>query len=117
MTGELDLGWLWIPIVIVAAGGFSASRRCYRLLKQGLTTHPATFETSAVIVRGIRAGILAIGFFCFAGGMAFAQPWLFIFGIVFVAEELFETGIMLFAMWLAKRNGRKKPDAGKPPAG
>ncbi len=67
-------------------------RLCARALKS-----PGHDDQSRWLIQGIRSGILAIGFVCFAVGLwRFSAPWL-LFGVVFLAEEIFETSIMLLA--------------------
>ena len=77
--------------------------RSWRLCSRSLK-NPGHEEQSRWLIRGIRDGILAIGFACFAVGLwRFSAPWL-LFGAVFLAEEIFETSIMLLAFAGRKRS-------------
>jgi len=55
------------------------------------------------VVRGFRGWILGGGFLFLAGGLVFHATWPVLFGLVFLAEELVETGVMLAAL-------RRDPD-------
>ncbi len=85
---------LAILFSVVAVG---SARRGTRLFLQGLreSEHPSR---SLWIVRGIRGGIIALAMGILAGGVMYANKWLLIFGVIFLAEELYETGIVIFAL-------------------
>ncbi len=94
------------PVRAALALGFAALAfycllRGARGLAAGMrdSDHP---DSSDRVIRGMRTLILAIGFSFFAGGAHFAIKWPLIFGLVFLGEELFETGIMLLALRLGK---------------
>ncbi|MFQ5606633.1 MAG: hypothetical protein ACE5GA_01700 [Candidatus Zixiibacteriota bacterium] len=57
--------------------------------------HP---KQSLKVVRGIRGWIVGTALLLIGGGLEFDATWAVLFGLVFVAEELFETGIMIFAL-------------------
>jgi hypothetical protein len=80
-----------------------------RRLAKGLSRvdHPA----SAVrVVRGIRGVIVAVSLAALGGGMLFASKGLLVFGVIFLGEELCETGVVL----LAPRAGQRRVQAPKP---
>jgi hypothetical protein len=51
-------------------------------------------SASVRLVRGIRGVVVAVGVEALAGGILFGQTWLLVFGSVFLAEELYETGVL-----------------------
>lgn len=58
------------------------------------TEHP---HTTIWTIRGIRGFIIALAMLCFAIGLFFKTDWLMYFGLVFLAEEILETSIMVLA--------------------
>ena len=91
--------------VLLALGGASASFRGVRLLARGLrcADDPAA---SLWLVRGIRGIVVAVGATALAGGMLFGQDWLLVFGAVFLAEELYETGVLALILRSSLRHSR-----------
>lgn len=76
--------------VVLTVRGIRHSARSFR--------SPGHEKQSQWMIRGIRDHILAIGLMCFAVGLwRWSAPWL-LFGLVFLAEEIVETGIMLIAL-------------------
>jgi len=55
-------------------------------------------SASLWVVRGIRAGIIALAMGAFAGSLLYNQGWLVMFGAIFLGEELYETGLVLLAL-------------------
>ena len=74
-----------------------AAWRGSRLLARGLrrTDHPAG---TLWVVRGIRGVIVAIGLAALSGGLLLANKGLLVFGVIFLGEELYETGVVLLAL-------------------
>lgn len=91
--------------ICCATAGF-AFVRGWRQLSRGLR-QPEHPEQSAWVVRGLRGGIVAIGLLFIAGGFAWGRGWPFLFGAVFLGEELFETGIMSLALYDQRRENRR----------
>lgn len=58
----------------------------------------AADDGSLRVVRGIRGGILFAGLTCIGCGLALQVSWPIWFGLVFLAEEILETGIMVLAL-------------------
>jgi hypothetical protein len=50
------------------------------------------------IARGLRGVVVAIGALSLASGLLFGQTWLLVFGGVFLAEELYETGVVILVL-------------------
>ena len=62
--------------------------------------HPA----SAVrVVRGLRGMIVAVSLAALGGGVLFASTGLLVFGLIFLGEELYETGMVLLALRAGQR--------------
>lgn len=57
------------------------------------------------VVRGIRGFIVALALISLAGGIYFDKTWPLLFGLVFLGEELLETGIMVLVL---RRNEKGK---------
>jgi hypothetical protein len=66
-------------------------------------SHPGQPHQSARMIHGIRLGIVAIALACFAVALLRHSGAWAIFGAVFLAEELVETGVMLLAMRRGER--------------
>ena len=65
--------------------------------------HP---NSSMWLVRGIRAEIVALALAFFVGGLLYAK-WLMIFGAIFLAEELYETGFVLLILRWSQRTSTR----------
>ena len=53
-------------------------------------------------MRGIRGIVVGAGMLALAGGIAFGSTGLVAFGLVFLAEELYETGVVLLVLKAAR---------------
>ena len=86
---------LWL----LAAG---ALWRGMRRLVTGLRAidHPAS---ALQVVRGLRGLILAVSLAALGGGMLCASTGLLVFGVIFLGEELYETGVVLLALRAGRR--------------
>jgi hypothetical protein len=62
--------------------------------------HPAS---ALRVVRGIRGVIVAVSMAVLGGGMLFASTGLVVFGVIFLGEELYETGVILLALRAGQR--------------
>ncbi len=102
-------GVLAIAGVAVVAGAW-AGVRGVRLLLRGVR---CSEDPSAPlwVIRGLRGIIVAICGLAIAGGIVFEQLWLVVFGGLWLAEELYETGVL--ALILRAGQG---PNAGSPGA-
>jgi hypothetical protein len=74
-----------------------AAWRGAQLLVKGLRSanHPAG---SLWVVRGIRGVIVAVGMAALGGGVLLASKGLLVFGVIFLGEELYETGVVLLTL-------------------
>jgi len=89
-----------LAVLLVLAGAWAGVRGA-RLLARGLRC--ADDESAPLwIIRSIRGTVVAVGAGALAGGLLYAQMWLLVFGVIFLAEELYETG----AIALVLRAGR-----------
>ena len=60
--------------------------------------------TSALrVVRALRGVIVAVSFAALGGGMLFTSTGLVVFGLIFLGEELYETGVLLLALRAGQR--------------
>jgi hypothetical protein len=73
-----------------------------RQLAKGLSevNHPAS---ALRVVRGIRGVIVAVSLAALSGGVWFASTGLLVFGVIFLAEELYETGVLLLTLRAGQR--------------
>ena len=77
----------------LAAGGSCAAAHGARLIVRALRRGDET-ASSLWLIRGIRGLVVAVAAWALAGGMLFGATWLLVFGGVFLAEELYETGVV-----------------------
>ena len=82
---------------VFVLGGVWAAIRGVRLVRRALrrTDDPAS---SLWLVRGIRGVVVAVALAALAAGILGAQRWLLVFGAVFLAEELYETGVVVLVL-------------------
>jgi hypothetical protein len=85
-----------IAVLGVCAAGWAAVRGV-RLLVRGLR-HADDASASLEVVRGIRGIVVGAGVGALAAGVLFGQTWLLAFGVVFLAEELYETGVLMLIL-------------------
>jgi hypothetical protein len=93
---------LYTLAVLAALGGAWAGGRGVRLLVRGLR---GADDPSAPlwVIRGIRGIVVAVAAAALTGGMLFGQTWLLVFGAVFLAEELYETGVIALVLRAGQR--------------
>ena len=84
-------------VVAGALGGLWAGIRGIRLLARGLA-HADEDRSSLDVIRGIRGLAVAVGTAALAGGVLLEQTWLLAFGLVFLLEELYETGVVALVL-------------------
>ena len=95
---------MMVPIVaaLLALAGIGAAVHGARLAARALrgADDPAS---SLWIIRGIRGLVVAVAVWALAGGLVLGQTWLLVFGGVFLAEELYETGVVIaIVRWSAR---------------
>ena len=66
-------------------------------------------EASLRLIRGIRGVVVAVGLEALAAGLGFGERWLIAFGLVFLAEELYETGVVALVLRASAREGARPP--------
>jgi hypothetical protein len=92
-----------ILVVMFAGAGVVAGVRGIRLLRWSLRN--ADEATAALwLVRGIRGIVTGVAGFALAGGVLFEATWSIVFGVVFLAEELYETGVLALVLRGAGRS-------------
>jgi hypothetical protein len=77
----------------LAVGGAWAAAHGARLMARALRRADEP-SASLTLIRGIRGLVVGVAAWALAGGILFAQTWLLVFGGVFLAEELYETGVV-----------------------
>jgi hypothetical protein len=91
----LPIHMILAALLWLLAGG--ALWQGIRELATGLceVDHPAS---ALRVVRGIRTVTIAVSAVAPSGGMLFASTGLLMFGMIFLGEELYETGVVLLAL-------------------
>jgi hypothetical protein len=80
-------------VVVLVLGGAIAGIRGIRRVAWSLR-NADDGAASLTLVRGIRGLVFGVGAWAVAGGMLLGATWLIVFGVVFLAEELYETGVL-----------------------
>lgn len=106
--GEPPANFLLGTVFSLIAVG--AAWRGTRLLAQGIreADHPSG---PIHVVRGFRSLTVAVGLGASSAGLLLAHTWLVAFGAIFLAEELYETGLLLLILRAGLRAspGRSSP--------
>jgi hypothetical protein len=55
-------------------------------------------RASLTLIRGIRGIVVAVAAGALAAGVLSSQTWLLVFGTIFLAEELYETGVVALVL-------------------
>lgn len=90
--------------ILLMATSLAFAWRCIRNFRmvagnQGSGNHPM------VIVRGLRGLVISITALAWAAGVYWGQGWLFIIGLIILAQELYEMGVIALIL----RGGRGLP--------
>ena len=78
-----------IVAVSLALAGVLFAIRGTRYLRRGLSA-----AVSLDVIRGVRGWVIGLTMAAFAGGLFASETGLLVLGAVFLAEELYETGIV-----------------------
>jgi len=81
---------------LAVGGAFAAAHGARRMIRALRRADEPT--SSLTLIRGIRGLVVGVAAWALAGGMLFAQTWLLVFGGVFLAEELYETGVVVLIL-------------------
>jgi hypothetical protein len=97
---ELPIGVILAALLWLLATG--ALWQGMRQLARGLCAidHPAS---PLRVVRGLRGVIVAVSLASLGGGMLFTSTGLLVFGLIFLGEELYETGVLLLVLRSGQR--------------
>ena len=98
------MAW-WALACLLAVGGVFAAYGGVRLVV-GALRDADDAASSLRLVRGLRGIVVAVGAEAVACGILFAQLWLLVFGVVFLAEELYETGVLTLILRWSDRCAR-----------
>ena len=101
------MAWTAFTVLLALAAVWPACRGV-RLIGRALceTDDP---QSSLWLIRGIRGVVVAIGVVALAAGLGFDQRWLVAFGVVFLAEELYETGVVALVLRASARESARPP--------
>jgi hypothetical protein len=86
-----------VAAVMLLGGGAWAALYGARLVTRAVRRADAA-DASLTLMRGIRGVVVAVAAWALAGGLLLAQTWLLVFGAVFLAEELYETGVVVLIL-------------------
>ena len=90
-----------------------AGARGIRLMAHALR-HADDPRSSLELIRGIRGIVVAVAVEALASGLLFGQRWLLVFGAIFLAEELYETGVVALVLRADLRDrGTLTPQRGR----
>lgn len=81
-----------IPAVLALLLGAWAGARGVRLLARGLRHSDP--DAPLWVIRGLRGVIVALCATALSVGTIFEQCWLIVFGAIWLAEEVYETGVL-----------------------
>jgi hypothetical protein len=95
--------------LLVALAGAWAAARGVTLMARALRDADAP-RSSLALIRGIRRLVLAVVAWTLAAGLLLDQWGLLAFGAVFLAEELYETGVVALVL----REDLKRDERGAP---
>lgn len=90
-----------VAAVLASCAGYAARGGASLILLA--LRHGDDPSASLELVRGIRRGVLAVAFGALAAGISCTQGWLLVFGVVFLGEELYETGVVALVLRLDGR--------------
>lgn len=82
---------------LVLVAGAWAGVRGVRLLKRGVECADDP-SSSLWVIRGIRGVVVAVAAAALAGGILLGETGLLVFGGIFLAEELYETGVIALVL-------------------
>ena len=80
-------------VVLLVLGGAWAAWRGGGLVVRSLADADDP-SASLWLIRGIRGVVVGVAAGALASGFLFEQTWLLVFGGIFLAEELYETGVV-----------------------
>ena len=87
----------WLLACVLVSMAFASAWFGTKNFTTGIR-YPDRPDQTLRVVRGIRGGIIAIALTSIAAGLLSTTTWPVIFGLVFLGEELLETGIMVLAL-------------------
>jgi len=88
-----------VAALLAVGGGWAAGHGAGLLVRAGRRADDPVSSLRAV--RGIRGVVIGVATWALAAGLLFEQTWLLVFGAVFLAEELYETGVLVLVLRMA----------------
>jgi hypothetical protein len=85
-----------VAALLAVGGGWAAGHGAGLLVRAVRRADDPVSSLRAV--RGIRGVVIGVATWALAAGLLFEQTWLLVFGAVFLAEELYETGVLLLVL-------------------
>ena len=98
----------WVLAIGLALAGIGAGAQGVRLLARGWR-HAGEDAGSLWIARGLRGVVVGVGGLSLAAGLVFDQRGLLAFGAVFLAEELYETAVLILVVRAGLRGRSASP--------
>lgn len=96
----------WFALIGLFAGVWAGARGV-RLLGRGLR-HADDARAALWVIRGIRGVVVAVSAAILAAGILFRQAGLLVLGGTFLAEELYETGVVALILRWGQRQGARE---------
>ena len=96
-----------IPVALALLLGAWAGARGVRLLARGLR-HSDDLDAPLWVIRGFRGVILALCATALSAGAVFEQRWLIVFGAIWLAEEVYETGVLALILRAGAKDTRRE---------
>ena len=87
----------WVLAIGLVLAGIAAGGHGVRLLARGWR-RAGEDAGSLWIARGLRGVVVGVGAVSLASGIVFDQRGLLAFGAVFLAEELYETAVLILVV-------------------
>jgi hypothetical protein len=109
---ETAIAWTGALALAACLGGAWAGIRGARLLMLGIRGSGDP-EASLRVIRGLRGLIVGVCAVALAAGLLLEQRWLLVFGGLWLAEEIYETGVLALILRAGLRASSEPTLAGR----